>query len=216
MEPDQSIFDENGDYTLAGLNDVFNNPVAIVDEWERESVQDEFQLNAFAEYNFSNPLRFKSPQGFSTTHARAGEFIPSTLIAAESINGQGTINASKNTSWQSENYLTFSKEFDKSSLEVLGGYSFQTERFEDWRAIGQGFVSNNVSFWNLGGASTFGQPFSQLVESDLISYYSRINFKLSDKYLFTLTGRYDGFSAFSDGEEFGFFPSGAVAWNLGN
>jgi TonB-linked SusC/RagA family outer membrane protein len=37
---------------------------------------------------------------------------------------------------------------------------------------------------------------------------------LSDKYLFTLTGRIDGSSKFSEGNKYGYFPSGAFAWRV--
>jgi TonB-linked SusC/RagA family outer membrane protein len=37
-----------------------------------------------------------------------------------------------------------------------------------------------------------------------------------NKYIVTLSGRYDGSSKFRKGQRFGFFPAGAVAWKLGS
>ncbi|MCS3131526.1 TonB-dependent receptor [Phocaeicola vulgatus] len=35
-----------------------------------------------------------------------------------------------------------------------------------------------------------------------------------DKYLLTLTGRYDGASVLADGNKWDFFPSAAIAWRM--
>src|SRR5690606_19541615 len=41
-----------------------------------------------------------------------------------------------------------------------------------------------------------------------------INYSFMDKYLFTLTGRYDGSSRLGEGKKFGFFPSAAFLWKI--
>jgi TonB-dependent starch-binding outer membrane protein SusC len=45
-----------------------------------------------------------------------------------------------------------------------------------------------------------------------LSYFLRSNFKISDKYLFSLTGRYDGSSRFGADNRWAFFPSASAAW----
>lgn len=46
------------------------------------------------------------------------------------------------------------------------------------------------------------------------SYMARVNYSLMDKYLLTLTGRYDGASVLADGNKWDFFPSAAIAWRM--
>ena len=43
----------------------------------------------------------------------------------------------------------------------------------------------------------------------------RVNYGFDSKYLLTLTGRADSFSAFAENHKWAFFPSAAVAWHLG-
>ena len=43
----------------------------------------------------------------------------------------------------------------------------------------------------------------------------RVNYGFNSKYLLTLTGRADSFSAFAENHKWAFFPSAAVAWHLG-
>ncbi|ADV48306.1 TonB-dependent receptor [Cellulophaga algicola DSM 14237] len=49
---------------------------------------------------------------------------------------------------------------------------------------------------------------------ELQSFFGRLNYTLYDKYLFTGTFRADGSSRFGTNNQYGFFPSAAVAWKL--
>ncbi len=51
-------------------------------------------------------------------------------------------------------------------------------------------------------------------KDELQSFFGRINYSLSDKYLFTATMRADGSSRFGPENQYGYFPSGAFAWKL--
>ena len=50
--------------------------------------------------------------------------------------------------------------------------------------------------------------------TELHSFFGRVNYTLSNKYLFTATLRADGSSAFAEANRYGYFPSGAFAWKL--
>ena len=50
--------------------------------------------------------------------------------------------------------------------------------------------------------------------TELQSFFGRVNYTLSNKYLFTATLRADGSSAFADANRYGYFPSGAFALKL--
>ncbi|MBT8298222.1 MAG: TonB-dependent receptor, partial [Maribacter sp.] len=49
---------------------------------------------------------------------------------------------------------------------------------------------------------------------ELQSYFARINYVLTNKYLFTGTIRADGSSRFGPNNRYGYFPSGAIAWKI--
>lgn len=50
--------------------------------------------------------------------------------------------------------------------------------------------------------------------SHTISWFGRANYNLLDRYLFTFTMRADGSSKFKEGNRWGYFPAGAVAWRV--
>jgi len=49
---------------------------------------------------------------------------------------------------------------------------------------------------------------------ELQSFFARVNYTLSNKYLFTATVRADGSSRFGPENQYGYFPSGAFAWKI--
>lgn len=48
----------------------------------------------------------------------------------------------------------------------------------------------------------------------MLSYMLRLNYSYAGKYMLTLTGRSDGYSAFGANNKYAFFPSVAAAWNI--
>ena len=50
---------------------------------------------------------------------------------------------------------------------------------------------------------------------ELQSYFARVNYSIAGKYLFTGTVRADGSSRFGPENQYGYFPSGAFAWQIG-
>jgi len=61
---------------------------------------------------------------------------------------------------------------------------------------------------NLVGASTSS------AREALVSYLSRLNYAFDDKYLLSLSARWDGSSKFGPDKKFGFFPAASVGWRI--
>lgn len=59
-----------------------------------------------------------------------------------------------------------------------------------------------------------GYPSRGLLKSRLLSFFGRANYSYQSKYLATFTLRADGSSKFREGNRWGYFPSGALAWTF--
>ena len=65
----------------------------------------------------------------------------------------------------------------------------------------------------LGGVrAAFVDTFDNFDE--LQSFFARVNYTHNNKYLITATVRADGSTTFGEGNQYGIFPSGAVAWKI--
>ncbi|CAH1001846.1 TonB-dependent receptor P3 [Neolewinella maritima] len=214
FEPDVGIRDAQGRYTLARISDRFNNAVALTNEPRDQDNVDQFRGSIYGNYQLLPGLDLRSTFNASTNNGRNGFFSPRTLNPDAGINGSGRVRNSRNMSLLTETYLTYTRDFSASNLTLLAGYSYQRETSEFFVVGNRNFVTDAGYFFNLGGGSEPTIPNSGRSESDISSYIGRINYSLNDRYLFTLTGRYDGTSVFSEGNKWAIFPSGAVAWNM--
>lgn len=57
-------------------------------------------------------------------------------------------------------------------------------------------------------------PGSSALKWPLASYLARMNDAFDDRFLVTFSFRGDGSSKFSPGNKWGYFPSGAIGWNI--
>ncbi len=214
FEPTQPIYDENGNYTLATLNDPHDNPVALVNELTSEDVSDLLQANFYGEYSILPELKWRSTLGANIYNGRNGDYTPTTLNAAKTRGGIGSIYASKNTNLISENYMTYTKSFGIHDVTAMAGYSYQSFENTNWNTRAAGFITDTGLYWNLGQGAELLTPSSSFSKSELSSYYGRVNYKLKNRYMLTLNARYDGSSRFAKNNKWAFFPSGALAWNV--
>jgi TonB-linked SusC/RagA family outer membrane protein len=212
--PTQGIYKDDGSFTLSAYGDPHDNPVAIATQRTIDDLNDRLQSTIYGEYSFFEDLKLRVTLGGSINNRREGQYVPTTLNAGANSGGAGSINSWKNTDLINENYLTYSKDFGDHDLTVMGGYSYQSFSDEYWMARSQSFISDGGLYWDLDGGAVVQAPSSSLVESELQSFYGRLNYTLFDRILFTFNARYDGSSRFAKNNKWAFFPSGALAWNI--
>ncbi|MFN4146565.1 MAG: SusC/RagA family TonB-linked outer membrane protein, partial [Runella sp.] len=133
------------------------------------------------------------------------------------INSPGAANVSANqqTSLLNENTITYTKTFAKNhNLSAVVGFSYQSFLNTSLGGSGVGFISDQSETYDLAAAITPGIPSSGYSYATLLSYLGRVNYGFKGKYLLTVSFRSDGSSRYSEGNKWGYFPSGAVAWRV--
>lgn len=218
FEPDQPIYDANGRFTIGRLHDPIDNPYAIATQLQDEEVNDRFQGNAYGEYELFESLSFRTTFGATTNSGRRGRYSPTTLQEGRNAGGgDARVDGSKSTLFLNENYLTYDRTFqEEHHFTAMAGYSFQSSVSESWGGRSQSFITDAISYWDLGSGAIYQAPNSNYVDWRISSYYGRLNYALQDRFLATFNARYDGSSNFSANEKWAFFPSGALGWNMGN
>ncbi|MGC9342157.1 MAG: TonB-dependent receptor [Bacteroidales bacterium] len=215
--PTETIYADDGSYNLHPLGLPLDNPVAIANERKSQRLIDYMQTSIFGELDLHKNLKYKAIIGTGVNNSRAGNYVSSKLEYGGVMGGIATVYSNKSSNILAENYLTFTKDFnDSQSLTVMAGYSYQAFSSEGHGVTATGFITDAFTWWNLHGSTASEQPTSSLVESELSSFFGRINYVLKDRYLFTINGRYDGSSRFAANKKWAFFPSGAFAWNIHN
>lgn len=66
------------------------------------------------------------------------------------------------------------------------------------------------------GTEIMNHTYTDFREISKSSFFGKVNYSFDNRYLLELTARTDGSSKFAPGHRWGFFPAGAVAWNVHN
>ncbi|MGV8877705.1 MAG: SusC/RagA family TonB-linked outer membrane protein [Sphingobacteriaceae bacterium] len=172
--------------------------------------------NVYAQLQITDDLTFKSDFGYDVLSGK-NNFYSGRELSSLSANdkGQARIDGRLSTYWQSENYLTWNKKInDNQKFTALLGISWQKTVNEYQGSYITNFIDDYWAWHNLGAGT--GQP--NVSSSDdrntMNSYFARVSYNISEKYLFTATGRYDGSSKFGTNNKYAFFPSLGAAWRL--
>lgn len=190
------------------------NPVAEAREYISETVTSRILGSVYAEYELIPGLDFRTSFGIDGVTSKYNSFGPNFLKRTQASEGEAAVSTLHATTWQNTNTVTFDRELGAGHLTAVAGFELQHFRNESLNALAFGFPDPRTGWHNLGAAEDPQSPSNGELEWSLVSYLARINYSLMDKYLFTLSGRVDGSSKFAEGNKYGFFPSGAFAWNV--
>ncbi|MET4141052.1 TonB-dependent receptor [Pedobacter sp. UYP1] len=217
FSPTVPVYDAQGDYTMNNRPGalLISNPLALAKERTNIELKTRLLGNTSLEYKIIEGLTLKTMFGANMAFNKTNFYLPRTVYSGLATNGRAEITNSRYFEWLNENTLTYKKVISKiHSFNFLVGYTFQNASFEDVKASAQNFASDIQKYNNMGAAQQTNPNTSNAYDWSLRSYLGRINYDLDSKYLFTLSGRYDGSSRFGDGKKYSFFPSGSAAWRL--
>ena len=169
----------------------------------------------YGQWKIVDGLQYRLNFGPDLTSQRFGRFTGRATNARRGGAPTARLEEGQHFNYTLENIVTYNKVFKEvHTLGITALHSIQRDRNERSFIDVQGVAAETQSFYNLGQASIFNAPGSDLTTWSLQSFMGRINYDYKSRYLLTLTGRYDGSSRFGSNNKYGFFPSVAVGWNL--
>lgn len=219
--PDIAVKNEDGSwggaYNPNGWVNSTVNPYAIALINKDEAKRNQLLGNLYAEIAFTKDLTLRNEGTASFSMATEDKFNPSyTFGLVKNNNNSASYSSSQSLSTTIRNFLTYSHLFkDKYNLNALLGHEAQLNTSEAASAGRTNFPSNNVQVISSGDPTTATNSGSK-GQSAQESYFSRINFSINDRYLFTANVRADGSSKFAAENRWVTTYSGAFAWKLNN
>lgn len=112
------------------------------------------------------------------------------------------------------NILTYKNDFgDNHRFTLTAVHEVQYDKNEFYGIDGQNQQFDRSLWYNLGTNQDVTTE-SNLQEIALVSFLGRVNYSLANKYIFNLSGRYDGASQLSEDNKWSFFPAGSFAWRI--
>jgi iron complex outermembrane receptor protein len=193
------------------------NPRAMLDLIDDNTKENRMLGNVAASFEIIEGLVFKTNGAVDNTVAVRRIDQSQQLLHLQNRGGTGDINNRELSNWLIENTLVYSKTIaEVHSFSVLAGYSYQNFLTRGYNVHTEGYTSDEIKYTNNldGSDPTLSSPSSYAVQSELQSFFGRLNYNLMEKYLITATFRRDGSSKFGVNNKYGNFPSFAAAWRV--
>lgn len=219
--PVRSIRNENGLFTAENpvSASVQTNPVAEITLQDNESTSTNILSTAYFRIEPIENLEIETSFSPQVGNFKLDTYNPGALPQnrVTGAGGDGSIQAIESTGILNENTISYSPDLGENhQLDLLAGFTFQSLKEESVSSGAFEFSNDVVGFNNLsfGTNPSRNTSSSGYNEFNIVSWIQRANYVLNNKYIFTFVGRVDGSSRFAEGNRYGFFPSGAVAWRL--
>lgn len=216
-------YDENGDRVEFPGGDISFR--TVIDE-EKYSQDQRVSLRAFgsfyAQVNIGSifpvleGLKFRTNFGPDIENYRRGVYIDGKSVIRTG-SSFASLEKRQRSSYTLDNLLYYDKSIKDHNFGVtlLQSQTVFDEESNSMNAENIPFASQKWNALNNSNVTIAGFN-SGISERQLLSYMGRVNYNFSDKYLVTLSGRFDGASQLAEGNKWDFFPSAALGWRLDN
>ncbi|MCS6990339.1 MAG: TonB-dependent receptor [Chitinophagales bacterium] len=164
----------------------------------------------YAEYFLLPGLKLRGEAAADISNLNTNAYYGKKSDLGKPVGGYGYVYNSTLENYDVKLLLDYTRTWNEHTLSLMAANEYQRYKLQYSEADGTGFPNDNLN--NLSSASQIVYYVGNSDEYRFLSYLGRAHYSLSGKYLFTLTGRYDGSSKFGENRRFGFFPSAAAGW----
>ena len=205
------------------VNNVQYNPLERLNATYKKQTRLQQNYNVGLNWKPIKGLTFRSEFGYGWRYNNTDQVwgVEATSNSKYGYYGQpqALLNKVVNKNWRNANTVTYDTKFlnNTHKLNVMLGHevssSYDHETINTSVAFSKYMTISDVLSGMSNGTAL---PTSTYIgfKDNLLSFFGRVNYTIQDKYLMTFTMRADGSSKFSKGNQWGYFPSLALAWRI--
>ncbi|MGV8137265.1 MAG: TonB-dependent receptor [Mangrovibacterium sp.] len=205
------------DYEAINANN--NNPVKQTNDDYRRTKMLTFNFNGAATINFTKDLNYRIEYGsqYGETSNKRFYGINTSNVIQYGTMPMASISQFDGKSYRLANILTYTKKnfITNHNLNIMVG-----EELNNYKSVSS-YLSSKYFPKYIDAASALGMM--QLGTPDpnstsdnpatrVSSFFGRLNYDYKGRYIVAMTFRADGSSKFAPGNQWGYFPSAALAW----
>ena len=218
MQTRLPIYDANGDWagpTGTGFSDR-NNPLHIAWMHRDNRINDLLLFgNVYLEVNPIKNLRLRSSFGIDYDNTTKWAIEPTWVegFLSRTINFYEKLKGDK-FNWTFSNTANYLLKIQQHSFDFLLGMEAISNDYQEMRAYKEGFADNSFDYFQFNAGTGVATNSGYRTGHQLLSYFGKVNYGWSDKYLASATLRIDGSSRFGEENRFGYFPAFTVGWRV--
>jgi iron complex outermembrane receptor protein len=210
-----TVTDSTGTHYYETGSTSVRNPVALANQITDIGQTTRTLANASADFDLVPGLTARVNVGLDHSGGQRQEYYPNASPVGVALGGgEARQQDLENATQTLQMLLTLQRQIGESyNVDIVGGYEYN--KFKNNYVLGQGigYFTDAFSFNNLAAAVT-RETASNSEQSRLVSFFSRANVGIKDRYFVTGVLRYDGSSVFAVGHKWALFPALSASWNL--
>jgi TonB-linked SusC/RagA family outer membrane protein len=172
----------------------------------------------YGEIDIIKGLKFRSEFHTEYRYRERDYFNPSSVPTASATfsRSQGINETNNRLYWNSQNFLTFQREFNKHSVSAVVGYSVEESNYRDSYMSKYDYPTDLMPTLNQAITILNAQSDARTNRSSeaMIGSFGRVMYNWAGKYYLTGSIRRDGSSKFGQDKKWGVFPSLSTAWRV--
>lgn len=180
--------------------------------------------NAGLNWKPTKELTFRSEFGYGWKYDDTDQIWSADAVQNSKLKYDGQPQAillrTTTKNWRNANTVTYDnkKMFDgRDHLNILLGHEVSSSRAKSVENTSVEFPAS-MTIAEVKANMSAGSPLPTITtigaKENMLSFFGRVNYTMLGRYLFTATMRADGSSKFAQGNQWGGFPSAALAWRM--
>ncbi|MBQ7258462.1 MAG: TonB-dependent receptor [Paludibacteraceae bacterium] len=198
------------------------NPLEVIHDNYKNKKEVRFNVNGYISYKFLKHFTWKSEIGYDYKSVNTNRFYGAkTAYTAQVLcpgKSAGIVLKEFNSKFRQTNTFNWDQKFANAhNVSLLLGEEILINKGWDATQTFMGFdksMEPERVFQLLGSAESSISTNYIDPNDNMLSFFARANYDYKSRYYVSLTFRADGSSRFTKGNQWGFFPSAAVAWNI--
>lgn len=221
--PTSRTYDSNPDGTFSdvyavGQNQGFGNPLYYQDKFIRKNLEQRLSASAGIDWDVFEDFTFSLVGSHFTINNHNESFNKAYRVGSTTgplrTNREASASLERTLRNQLTGTINYAKKFGYHNFNLLlGAEYFKENEFTSW--AGTRKSPTDLIYTLNSGAEADDIPYTFETEYAIISNFGRLLYDFDNKYLVSLTYRYDGSSRLGN-NKYGFFPGVSFGWNVHN
>ena len=211
------------DETFGSLYD----PITTIRDNYKLKMDKKWNIQGYMSYKFAKHFTARVDLGYESRHIRTDRYYGPTTYYARNTGRPGIAPGTAQiqvldeytSTLTNHNTLEWKQSFSDHNVSVLVGEETIIRKGENRLENGFGYKGSydvlNGEIFNYLGQAAYSEFNNYVYPRDnMLSFLARANYDYKGRYYLTATFRADCSTRFAKGHQWGYFPSGAVAWRM--
>ena len=207
--------------TIGSLYD----PITTINDNYKQKTDDKWSLNGYIQYKFLKHFTLKADLGYESRDITKNNYYgPTTYYSRSGVSaytspGLGNIisTTEKTSRLKHTGSFNWKQSFNNHSLELFAAEEIIIRKGELRTIKGYGYdrsLTGPIVFNHIGSAENYVSSNYISPNDNMLSFIGRFDYNYSGRYYATVTFRADASTKFNKGNQWGYFPSVALAWRI--